>query len=207
LVKTYLFSVDLEDIRTLIANGERYAERLPVSAARYLAFLSKHEMRCTFFTVGNVARRYPDLIRELVSQGHEVACRSSEHVPLDRHTAASFREDLERSLSGLPGLDVPYAAGVYFRVLPFALIRYLFQRQLKRGKPVIGYLRPYDMDEDQERFMHPELKNSRLYNALMYVYRRRVFPRLEKLVAFGATIVPYADYVTGHLEANAASCA
>jgi hypothetical protein len=54
--RSFLFSIDLEDIRTFVPGGERYAERVPTNVARYLEFLARHRVRCTFFTVGDVAR-------------------------------------------------------------------------------------------------------------------------------------------------------
>jgi polysaccharide deacetylase family protein (PEP-CTERM system associated) len=95
---TFLFSIDLEDVRSLIPDGERFAERVPANVERYLEFLSQHDARCTFFTVGDIARRYPSLMREIVAEGHEIACHSRDHTPLDRHNRESFREDLQQCL-------------------------------------------------------------------------------------------------------------
>lgn len=95
---TFLFSIDLEDVRSLIPDGERFAERVPANVERYLEFLKRHNARCTFFTVGDIARRYPSLMRQIVAEGHEIACHSSDHTPLDRHNRQSFREDLQRCL-------------------------------------------------------------------------------------------------------------
>lgn len=272
----FLFSVDLEDIRSMFPGGERHAERVPHNTRRYLDFLDRHGLRCTFFTVGDVARRYPGLVGEILARGHEVACHSSDHVTLDRHDPASFRADIERcledlgragvarvhgfrapaaslnresewaypilealgftysssvlasgvrhgwsdfgddrprrmgglweiplSLMRLPRFDLPFCGGIFFRVLPFPLVRHFFRRRLAGGEPVVAYFHPYDVDHEQERFMHPQIDDSRFYNWLMYRNRDRVLPRLEALVAEGAPVLPYAEYVQGWLEAPA----
>jgi polysaccharide deacetylase family protein (PEP-CTERM system associated) len=270
----FLFSVDLEDVRSLVPGGERFRDGVPPSVERYLDLLAAFDARCTFFTVGDVARRHPALLRELRSRGHELACHSSDHRTLDRHDPASFRADVLRnvddlraagadrilgfraptlsltgetawawevlgelgfsysssvlparnplfgwpdfgrhpvhvegglweipvSLSGLRLLDVPFAAGVYFRVLPFALVRSLFRRHVDGGRAVVGYFHPYDVDAEQERFLHPGLGGSRFYNWLMYRNRRAVIPRLRRLLAEGAPVLTYAAYVEEHLE-------
>ena len=103
--------------------------------------------------------------------------------------------ELPISLAGLPGLDVPFAAGIYFRVLPFALVRALFRRDLNGGRAVVSYFHPYDLDADQERFQHPGLDGNRFYNWLMFFGRRGVPRRLEKLLAGGAPVLRYVDYV------------
>jgi polysaccharide deacetylase family protein (PEP-CTERM system associated) len=272
--KVFLFSVDLEDVRSMIPEGERYADRVPANTERYLDLLARHGARCTFFTVGDVVRRHPELVRCIAAAGHEVACHGADHVQLDRQDAGSFRRDLERTLedlaragvhsvrgyraptfsltartrwayevlaelgfaysssvlparnplygwpgfgsacrrteagiweipmSLLPGLAIPFAGGVYFRVLPFPLIRALFARRFARGEPVVGYFHPYDVDTEQEHFMHPALGGNRLYNRLMYVNRGRVLARLERLLEPGVRVLPYAEYVGTQLEAR-----
>ena len=97
----FLFSIDLEDIRSLVPEGHRYADRLVANVERYLEFLHRYGMRCTFFTVGDIARRYPELVREIAAAGHEVGSHSSDHVPLNRHDRQSFREDIDRNLEQL----------------------------------------------------------------------------------------------------------
>lgn len=69
--KTFLFSVDLEDVRLGVVNGESYKERVPININKYLNWLNKHRSKCTFFTTGHVAKKYPSLINEIVSEEHE----------------------------------------------------------------------------------------------------------------------------------------
>ncbi|NJN64558.1 MAG: DUF3473 domain-containing protein, partial [Acidobacteria bacterium] len=97
-----------------------------------------------------------------------------------------------------------FAGGVYMRILPFALVRFWFRQRLAAGDPVAGYSHPYDIDVDQERFMFPEINESRFYNWLMYRNRDQVFPRLEKLLASGVRVMPYRDYVDAELGARVA---
>ena len=80
----YLFSVDLEDVRLLVENGQQYEERVPLMTEKYLAFLDKHNCKATFFVVGDVAKAYPTLIKKIVDKGHEIACHSNKHIPLDK---------------------------------------------------------------------------------------------------------------------------
>lgn len=64
-------------------SGNRYAETLtPISRGQYgakvgmpriIKFLDKHELPATFFVPAFTAERYPDLVKEIVERGHEVA--------------------------------------------------------------------------------------------------------------------------------------
>ncbi|MCU0668857.1 MAG: polysaccharide deacetylase family protein [Myxococcota bacterium] len=269
--RAFLFSVDLEDVRSMIPDGARHAPRVEANVERYLEVLARHDARCTFFTVGDIARRSPELVRSLVAAGHEVACHGADHVPLARLGPDGFRDDLRRALDDLAraGVDrvsgfrapvmslvretgwaheilaelgfaysssvvpagtalygwpehpadcvrtasgiweipvsvfggrrgVPFLSGVYFRLLPFAIVRARFEHALRSGRPAVGYLHPYDVDTEQERFMHPELGGSRVLNRLMYVGRGGVCARLDRLFA-RATVMPYRDFVAQRL--------
>lgn len=274
--RAFLFSVDLEDVRSMIPDGERYAPRVAANVERYLEVLGRHGARCTFFTVGEFARRQPGLVRAIVAAGHEVACHGADHVPLERLGPQGFRDDLRRALDALesaatvrvrgfrapvmsltprtpwahealaelgfvysssvvpagsalygwPGYPkrclrtdagvweipasviggrrgVPFLSGVYFRLLPYAVVCAGFRRTLDAGRPAVGYLHPYDVDTEQERFMHPELGDSRVLNQLMYWGRGRVCRRLDRLFGEDAEVMPYRDYVARVLERDA----
>ncbi|WP_374649335.1 XrtA system polysaccharide deacetylase [Rhizorhabdus sp.] len=60
--------------------------------------------KATFFTLGWVAERYPDLIRRIVAAGHEVASHGWDHVRVFTMTPAQFREDLRRTRGVLEDL-------------------------------------------------------------------------------------------------------
>lgn len=272
----FLLAVDLEDIRILIPDGLQYSERVPPSTHSILDALGRHDARITFFTTGDVARRHPELVREIFERGHEIACHGDLHVPLDRQTEASFHDDLSRclesyeaagvpadrvkgyrapmgslvestrwaydvlrdrgfvysssvcatsqslyawpefgtdmpremggvwevpiTLAGLPGLNMPLG-GIHFRVLPFLLTRTLLMRKLRKRGFVATYVHPYDVDSGQERFMHPEIGESRFYNWLMYLNRKRVIPRFETFFDAGFVSLPMGEWVEENLLA------
>lgn len=269
----FLFSIDLEDVRLQVPNGNLYKERVPENTYTYLNWLSRHNAICTFFVTGSVAKLYPSLIKEIMQEGHEIACHSVYHIPIDRQTPEEFRKDLDlninllmkcgaRNIEGfrapvysitretswaydilgemgfsysssvLPAknplhswkefgihprkvnariieipltvgrfghLTVPFAGGIYFRVLPSFIIRRNVRR-VQPGLPLVGYFHPYDIDTRQERFMHPEIKNNRLYNFLMYYNRKNVFSRLEELLKGGYKICTYKNFITNEFK-------
>lgn len=97
----FLFGVDVEDERHRLHDGARYPPRVPMMTQLYLNFLERHAGKGTFFIVGDVARAHPDLVGEILERGHEVACHSDAHVPLDRLGRHGFREDTLRGLDAL----------------------------------------------------------------------------------------------------------
>jgi peptidoglycan-N-acetylglucosamine deacetylase len=95
-------------------------------------------------------------------------------------------------------LKIPIAGGVYFRALPEIFIRRSVRKYLKTDIPLLGYFHPYDIDLEQEHFMHPEINDSRFYNFLMYYNRKNVFRRLDAIIKMGFTVCRYAEYVETH---------
>ena len=70
-----------------------------------LELLRRRQMKATFFVVGEIAVRFPSVIRDIAAEGHELACHTFDHRPLDRQDAASLREDLSRNLDALAGFS------------------------------------------------------------------------------------------------------
>jgi polysaccharide deacetylase family protein (PEP-CTERM system associated) len=102
--------------------------------------------------------------------------------------------EIPMTVARLGHLVVPPAGGVYLRALPLWFIKRAARRARKAGRPLLGYCHPYDIDTGQERFMHPDIDDSRFYNFLMYWNRGKVFKRLEAILAQGFRMVPYRDY-------------
>ena len=62
-----------------------------------LETLSRHRTKATFFTLGNVARRFPALVKRMAAAGHELAVHGDEHLYLMHLSPAAFREELKRA--------------------------------------------------------------------------------------------------------------
>lgn len=70
-------SFDLKEVPTERMFGRYSYGRYAVRAGfpRLVELFKKHEVPATFFVPGTDARRHPELIRELVANGHEIAAR------------------------------------------------------------------------------------------------------------------------------------
>ncbi|WP_327066068.1 polysaccharide deacetylase family protein [Kitasatospora sp. NBC_01250] len=69
----------------------------PASTPRFLAELAKTGTRATFFLLGRMLQRAPELGRELVEAGHEVAVHGWEHRPLLVRSPRATRDDVARA--------------------------------------------------------------------------------------------------------------
>jgi polysaccharide deacetylase family protein (PEP-CTERM system associated) len=96
-----LFSIDLEEFYPARRGDDPRSAPLPDLVERYLDLLSVANTRCTFFVVGEVARKFPELILRVASAGHEIACHGDRHLTLDLLDPKSFAADLRANRAAL----------------------------------------------------------------------------------------------------------
>src|SRR6187431_294458 len=68
--------------------------RVERNIERILALLAKAQTKATFFTLGWIAERYPQVVRAIVDQGHELASHGYGHQRASDLTPAEFAEDI-----------------------------------------------------------------------------------------------------------------
>lgn len=92
------------------SDWDRHPSRVVANTRRILGLLEEFGVRATFFVLGWVADRHPELVAEIAAGGHEVASHGHWHELVYRQTAAEFAEDLEQALGALgraaPGLRI-----------------------------------------------------------------------------------------------------
>lgn len=208
-----------EDWNGLECRVERNVERI-------LALLAEKQVRATFFTLGWIAERYPQVVRAIVAAGHELASHGYGHERASDLSPAAFLDDISRAkalledLGGVPvvgyrapsfsigkgnlwafdvlreagyrysssvypiahdhygmpdsprfaypvreGLleipvttlrlgarNLPSSGGGYFRLLPYALSRWMIRRVNEvDGESAVFYFHPWEIDAEQPR--------------------------------------------------------
>jgi polysaccharide deacetylase family protein (PEP-CTERM system associated) len=114
-----LFSVDLEEFQPARADRPLVAAPVPDLVRIYLDILEDAGVRATFFVVGDVARKFPEVIRGLVEAGHEVGCHGDRHETLNRLGPSGFVADLRANRAAVEAAGAPPPRG--FRAPIFSL--------------------------------------------------------------------------------------
>ena len=92
------FSADVEqDCPPYLATTRGMTEGLP----RLLDLLGELGVRGTFFTTGEMARRFPAVIQRLVGEGHELGCHGDLHRDFSTLTEAEADAELGAALASL----------------------------------------------------------------------------------------------------------
>lgn len=133
-----ILTFDLEDWFHVLDNAstrtemqwERFPSRIRENTDRILNLLDAKNQRATFFCLGWVARKYPDIVRKISEAGHEIGCHSDLHQLVYEIGEKRFREDLHRSIQSIedtiatkvvsyraPGFSVKESCNWFFEAL------------------------------------------------------------------------------------------
>ena len=120
-------TVDVEDYFQVEAfagvinrgDWEALPRRVVRNTDRLLDIFADSGASGTFFTLGWVAERHPELVRRIVAEGHELASHGSDHYRLDQQSPAEFRDDIRRSKALLE--DIGGAAVTGYRAPTFSV--------------------------------------------------------------------------------------
>jgi polysaccharide deacetylase family protein (PEP-CTERM system associated) len=117
------FSIDVEDYFQVSALAPHFPRhvwdqqpcRVERNVDRMLGMLADSQATATFFTLGWVAERYPEMVKRIIAGGHELASHGYGHQRATDLTHAEFLDDVTRAKKILEDLG---------------------------GQPVVGYRAP-----------------------------------------------------------------
>ena len=123
------FTVDLEDwfcvgnmesVFPLSSWHEREL-RIERPVGCLLEILEKHGVRATFFILGWIAERCPELVRKIYDAGHEIGLHGYEHKRVTLMTREAFEADLRLAFDTVAGV-IPREVIVGYRAPSFSII-------------------------------------------------------------------------------------
>lgn len=103
----HALTVDVEEWFHILDAGprperwEHLPSRIDVGLARIFGLCERFGVHATFFVLGWVARRRPDVVAEIVRRGHEVGSHSFGHRVLRELGPDGFARDLDASLDAI----------------------------------------------------------------------------------------------------------
>ena len=99
------FSIDVEDYFQVSALAPHFPRqiwdqqtcRVERNVDRMLGMLADSQAHATFFTLGWVAERFPEMVKRIVAGGHELASHGYGHQRVSDLTPAEFLDDVTRA--------------------------------------------------------------------------------------------------------------
>jgi polysaccharide deacetylase family protein (PEP-CTERM system associated) len=125
---THHFTVDVEEYFQVSAlepwvpraRWGSFESRVVHSTLRLSRLLNDHDSRATFFVLGWVAEREPELIRKLAAAGHEIASHGWDHRRVTEQNRSEFRASVRRTKQLLEDLTGTPVIG--FRAPSFSIV-------------------------------------------------------------------------------------
>ncbi len=117
---TNIISIDVEDWYnssldlfkdSTIQHGAKPDSSVVDNTLQTLDLLSKTRNKATFFVLGTVAEHYPDLVKEMINQGHEIATHGYSHKLVYNMSPTEFEDDLNIALEHLANAGSPEVLG------------------------------------------------------------------------------------------------
>jgi polysaccharide deacetylase family protein (PEP-CTERM system associated) len=123
------FTVDVEDYFQVEgfasaidrSSWEGFRTRVRGSTSLLLDLLAAHGVHATFFVLGWVARKHPEIVRQIVASGHEVASHGMSHRLIYTQTPEEFRRETRDSKALLEDLAQKPVAG--YRAATYSITR------------------------------------------------------------------------------------
>ena len=98
-----IMQIDVEDwyCDLEFCSWHSYTQRVARNTAKILSILQEHDVRATFFILGYIAGKIPELVQEIQNNGHEIASHGYAHRRITDQSPAEFEKDLVQSLETL----------------------------------------------------------------------------------------------------------
>ncbi len=108
-----ILTIDLEDWFHLLNNSRTldpknwggFESRFDNNVERLLKVIDHHGVKATFFVLGWIADRYPEIIKKIASAGHQIGSHSYHHQLVFNQTPYDFEKDLVRSIAALENVS------------------------------------------------------------------------------------------------------
>jgi polysaccharide deacetylase family protein (PEP-CTERM system associated) len=119
-----ILTIDVEDNFTKEElacedDWQKYEGQVVTNTKRVLEVLRNLNAEATFFVLGKVAERHPEIVKAIYDAGHEVASHGYAHELVNGMTLAEFEDDVRKSIEILEGIADIKVSG--FRARSFSI--------------------------------------------------------------------------------------
>jgi len=200
-----ILTFDVEDWYHILDNPKTKDEkqwiqlesRIHQNMDRILNLLEKHEQKATFFTLGWVARKYPEILKKIDSLGHEIASHSDMHQLAYEFNREEFTQDLERSVKSIE--DVVGKKVRAYRAPGFSLMqknKWVFEELVKNGIEIDCSVFPAKRAHGGfEEFGHAQPAYIEINGSKIKEFPINLYPVLGKNIIFSGggyfRLIPY----------------
>lgn len=119
---TLILTVDVEDwAQSTIDTNLPIADRAQRNMEYLLDLLEEEQRTVTCFVLGKFAERFPQTVKRIATNGHEIASHGYGHVDVFRQKQDAFRDDVRRSKAQLEDMTGQKVLG--YRAPDFSVVK------------------------------------------------------------------------------------
>lgn len=100
---------------------EKYEDRIEIGTYKLLMILDDYDTRATFFVLGWVAEKYPELVKSIHLKGHEISSHGYIHKLIYEQNPEEFEKDLKKSIEILESITGSKVNG--YRAPSWSIVR------------------------------------------------------------------------------------
>ena len=161
-----IMSIDFEDYFCDLpfATWNEYENRVIETTPTLLELFSKYDVKATFFVVGYFAEKFPELIKGIHEEGHEIASHSFSHIDLRKESRVEIEKDLIKSFEVLENVTGEKVLG--FRAPFFSIddsnswVMDFLKKHIKYDSSIFPVKSPlYGIPDAPRDIYHPSQKN------------------------------------------------
>ena len=103
-MKKIILSFDIEEWPLYGPRNMGDTRNLDVLLNSFMELLDSKHIKATCFCLGELAEKYPNIVKTIADAGHDIGCHSYAHKWLTTFTEKEFYEDTKRALSAIEGV-------------------------------------------------------------------------------------------------------
>ena len=153
-------------------NWSNFEPRYEQNTLKTLDLLDEFKVKATFFVLGWIGEQNPNLIREIVRRGHEVASRGFYHRSVKHLTPDEFREDVRKTNQVLENAGRQKIIGYRSaEKLSYQKDAWVLDILAEEGLVYDASFLPTNKDEKEKRFAHKVQTSEKIIWELPYSTR------------------------------------
>ena len=105
---TNALTIDFEDwyqgLEIPYSDWEKFEDRIEMVGDKLLQILEEGDTKATFFILGYVAEKHPEVVKKIKSAGHEIGTHGFSHTLIYKQEREVFRQEMKRAIEFLEDL-------------------------------------------------------------------------------------------------------
>lgn len=176
--KEFYLTIDLEEWYHLFYFRKytqlRGKDHFVFKTLNILAYLNQMDIKATFFVLAELAKKYPEIIKAISRNGHEIACHGYNHELITEKNIQIFEHELVRAKTILEGITNQKVLG--YRAPCFSLTDNTLSKLSDLG---FKYDSSFIKFSDNNMSRELQMENYKRLNSVEWIHKKSSFKEFQ----------------------------